>query len=257
MFSFGLNYLFVTFLIIFALYGLWKEQPPYYQHLMLVVVGLALIYNLITIREGFKNGISEAYKDFSRQPRASLDVFCWRKKSLEDPNSEKYFVCNDYDTDGTNNTNRQDRCKHCDGLCTKGAVGQNFSPGAHPLCRHHPLIKNGDGYYRIQSIDFPKKYLAYDLQGMGGNSFLLYLGKPNSKKELEMPDLVWKIERELDNFHISTCNQPTMYLDGDARGNLSLSYFKPAGQWKLMQRNNGDILIKLNHPNLYLTSNGD
>jgi len=54
MFSFGLNYLFVTFLIIFALYGLWKEQPPYYQHLMLVVVGLALIYNLITIREGKK-----------------------------------------------------------------------------------------------------------------------------------------------------------------------------------------------------------
>jgi len=240
-----LNYLFVNLLIILALYILWTKNPTYQQHLLVIVVALALLYNFGTYNEGFQ--------DFSQRTRASLDIFCWQKENLEDKNSPMKFVCQP----GQPERNEKDRCHQCDGLCLQGATGQNFPPGAQPLCHQHPLVKNQTGFYRIQSTQYPKKYLAYDLQGLDGNGILLYLAQPANKTESALPDLVWKLERDLDTFRISTSNQPPLYLEGKKRGTLGMSYFK-TGKWQILQGANNTVLISTADPKtLYLTSDGN
>ena len=238
----NLNYLLINFLIVLALYGLIvKKNLPYQKHLIALLISLALIYNLTSHREGFQ--------DFSITPRASLDIFCHETDNLN-PNSPTEFACK-----SPPQPHPLDKCQHCDGLCTQGPVGKGYPAEAYPLCKKHPLIKNGVGYYKVQSLKYPTKYLAYDLNGLDGNGIMLYLAEPKDQSQRNQADLVWKIDREMDIFRISTCRQPALYLEAKSEGRIGMSYFK-TGAWELLQRVGNEILIRSKNPTYYLTTDG-
>lgn len=219
------------------------------------VIGFILLLNFLLKNYGRKQGLkildkitlvifcflivlwiyqknNEYFLDFSITPRASLDIF-----NL--PSNEPRPI---------------DKCKHCDGLCAQEHIGKGYPPESRPLCQNHPLIKKGTGFYKIQCVDNPIKYLAYDLNSLDGEGLSLYLAEPKTEEAKNQADLVWKIDREIDIFRLSTCRQPSIYLDGGKNAELTTSYFK-VGKWRLLQRRGDEILIQSKEPRYYLTPN--
>jgi hypothetical protein len=209
----------------------------YFITLFLILFGISY-YSSITPLEN--------YQDFSKGlPRAPLDTLCYKSDDISGKTPPS-FACL------PNNRHPSDDCQQCDGLCINNGIGKVFpSPVTNPS--NYPPITAPSGFYHIQSAN---KYLAYDLNSLDADGLQLYLTLPKSSKDMSIPDLSWKLEKEVGFYRIATCREPRLYLHAKDNGKLGMSYFQ-IGEWILAQKCPTEIIIRSRSPSYYLNSIND